>query len=98
MSFTDQKPFVVTEKTYSSFVRLKRRWGCSLCEKKFEVGDTARWVYANSTSGLHTGNFFVCPEHDTPDVLERAKESYETAKRLAKQWGIYGPDWQRDAR
>lgn len=94
-SFTNQKPFVVSKERLEAFTRHRKRFGCVLCSKVFKVGDTARWVYANGTPGLHTGNFFVCEEHDTEDVLERAKESIELATRLAKQWDIYGPDWER---
>lgn len=28
--------------------------------------------------------------------MERAKESLDMAVKLAKQWDIYGPDWERD--
>lgn len=72
-----------------------RRFACSLCGKEFAVGDIAKWVYANSTPGFSAGNFFVCESDNTPDVMERAKASYETAKKLSKQWGIFGPDWQQ---
>lgn len=91
--FTNQKPFQVDAQQAKNFRAGKRRFGCALCEKEFQAGDTVRWVYANGSNGLNTGNFFVCPEHDTPDVLDKAKESFETARKLAKQWGIYGPDW-----
>lgn len=97
MSFTDQKPFTVTDKSLKGFTRYGKRFGCSLCSHDFKEGDVARWVYANSTPGLCTGNFFVCPQHDTVDVLDKAKESFREAVNLAKQWGIYGPDWQKEA-
>lgn len=96
MRFTNQQPFVVTPEHHKNATSHGRRFGCVFCDKKFAPGDTARWVYANGTAGFNAGNFYVCPEHNTPDVLERAKESYATAKKLAKQWGIYGPDWQQD--
>jgi hypothetical protein len=95
MSFTDQKPFVVTRDRLEAFTRHKKRFGCSLCAHDFKEGDTARWVFANG-SNLRSGNFFVCPEHDTPDVLEQGKISFDNAVALSKQWGIYGPDWARD--
>lgn len=94
MPFTDQKPFVVTPEIHRSFNRSRERFCCSLCGKIFQIGETVRWVYANSPKGARCGNFFVCKEHDTPDVLDRAKESFRQAKKLAKQWGVYGPDWQ----
>lgn len=68
MSFADQKPFIVT------FADLKRPWAgkrdgsrfrCYLCLKKFEEGDTARFVL-NAY-----GNFFTCAECDGDDVKER---------------------------
>lgn len=93
-TFTDQKPFVVDADRRSAFTRLKKKFNCSICGKEFEIGDTARWVYANGTNGFHGGNFFVCEADNTPNVLDRAKESFETARKLAKQWGIYGPEWQ----
>ncbi len=95
MSFTNQKPFVLTEELNSGFKRRKSQMlCCALCGHEFEVGETLRWVYGNSTEGFHGGNFFVCEKDDTEDLLLRAKESFDLAKKLAKQWGVYGPDWQ----
>ncbi len=97
MSFTDQKPFVVTEK------QLSQRWGtrtkdgalmCNICGHKFNEGENARWVYANGESSNGSGNFFTCDKCDGPDVLERGRASFAQAKEMAQQWGIYGPDWQ----
>lgn len=79
MSFTDGKPWTVTEDD------MKTRWGgidaraersrfrCLLCGHRFEVGDTARWVYLNSTPGVACGNAFVCSACDGLDVVERIK-------------------------
>lgn len=41
-----------------------------------------------------TGNFHVCAACDGPDneVMRRGTESLKQAIKLAKQWGIYGPD------
>lgn len=94
MSFTNQLPFSVNAGTILGFTRHKKRFGCSLCGHQFESGDTARWVYANGPDGPRCGNFFTCTTCDGPAILERAKESFATAKRLSIQWGIYGPDWQ----
>ena len=90
--FTKEKPFVVTEQ------QVKLKWSgaglkCALCGHKFVAGDTARWVYANSTPGAGCGNFFTCPACDGPDVLTRGIASFNQATELAKRWGIYGPDW-----
>lgn len=97
MSFTDRKPFVVTD--HDAKARRGGDFKCSLCGTLFKSGDTARWVYANGTPGACTGNFFVCVQCDGPDadLIERAKESYHMAVALAKRWNIYGPDWEREA-
>lgn len=93
-SFTDSKPFVVGK----ALVRHKKN--CRLCGHVFAEGDGARWIYCNSTPGQGTGNFFVCSACDDTDenCMAKAKESRALAVRLAKQWGIYGPDWEREAR
>lgn len=95
MSFTDQKPFTVTDKM------LTYTWGggglrCSLCGMKFKSGDVARWVYCNSSPELKCHNFMTCQNCDGEDVAKRGSDSYEKAVSMAKAWGIYGPDWQRD--
>lgn len=96
MSWTDMKAFVVDDRTHQSFKSLKKRFHCSLCGHDFKVGDTARWIYANGTKGS-PGNFFVCSQCDgeTATVIQRGIESRREAVRLAKNWGIYGPDWQQ---
>lgn len=93
------EPFEVSETTLTSFRRVKKRFGCSLCGHEFKAGERARWIYANSTPGQCTGNFFVCFKCDglTTDVLERAKQSLETTVKMARAWGIYGPDWQEQS-
>lgn len=97
MSFTDRKPFTVTEKDVASFSRYKKRFNCRLCGHNFDAGDTARLIYANGAeSPVHCGNFFVCSkcDGDDKDVLQCAKLGFEQAVKLAKQWDIYGPEWQ----
>jgi hypothetical protein len=80
--FTDQKPQTATEND------LKLRWSCGkpgerfrcyLCGHKFQVGDTWRFVYSNSTPGA-TGNFLVCDKCDGPDVLDRWVKHCEAAR------------------
>lgn len=89
------KTFVVTEKQCSV------TWGggfwCKLCGHKFKPGDQARWIFAGHAK---MNNFFVCHSCDLGDeaTIAKAKEEYEKAVELAKRWGIYGPDWQKDAR
>lgn len=79
MSFTDQKPFIVTEE------HTKARWcgycdarmfRCAWCGHKFQVGDTARWVFTNDSEnnarGL-AGNPFICDKCDGPRGVILAK-------------------------
>lgn len=97
MSFTDGKQFTVTSENLATYKRFRKRYGCSLCGHTFKAGDSARWIYANGTPGAVTGNFFVCAGCDiglNAQIIERAKKSLETAKKLARQWDIFGPDWQ----
>lgn len=96
MSFTDRKQFVVTNEHGAALKRSKKRFGCALCDHEFVEGDKARWIYCNSTPGQLTCNFFVCEKDDGSDevVMALAKESFQEAVKLAKRWGIYGPDWQ----
>jgi len=83
------------QKEVDAFKRLKKRFGCALCDKVFEDGDLFRFVYANGTANAHCGNFFVCDKCDGPDVLERGIENYKLAVAGAKRWNIYGPDWMK---
>src|SRR5439155_3536607 len=93
--WTNRKAFTVTHETYAAFNRVKKSFNCKLCGHVFAVGDTARWIYCNSTPGMQTGNFFVCGNCDgtDADVQARAKTDLRFAVTLAKKWGIYGPDW-----
>lgn len=82
MSFTDQKPHIVTN------ADLQAHWGgggpgkrlrCYLCGYKFRLGDTFRWVYTAGRTYLDPDtrrqcgviNFLVCQHCDCPDVLEK---------------------------
>lgn len=99
MSFTNQQPFKVTQQSISGFTSFGRRFNCKLCGHVFALGDMARWVYANGGgSPVRCGNFFVCEKCDGPNdaVLKCAKTGFEQAVKLAKQWEIYGPEWQKD--
>jgi hypothetical protein len=91
MSFIDQKPFTVT----AEHLRLKwpsQGFRCHVCGHKFSVGDTARFVWSRHRTACP--NFFTCVDCDGDDVADRAGDCYRTAVQLARQWGIYGPDWQ----
>jgi len=93
MSITDGKPGVVSQEWVEAWARYKKSGACPLCGKKFVAGDYFRFVYAND--GNHKcANFFVCKDCDGDDVLSRADEMHALAVKLARQWGIYGPDWQ----
>ena len=90
MSFTDQKPWVVTED------QTKLHWGsnklgklrCQLCGHTFKTGDTCRFVFANfENSPFRGGNFFTCAECDSPDVLGKAGKIYEESK--VKCWWLW---------
>ena len=98
MSFTDGKAFRVTQGEFDAFKRLNKHFGCSLCGHEFRVDDSARLIFDNGTPNQGTGNFFVCHKCDEPSdesILAKAKESRAIAVKMAKQWGIYGPDWVR---
>lgn len=92
------KAFTVSQETFDAFSRLKKKFGCKLCGHTFAVGDIGRWIYCNGTPHQTTGNFFVCSKCDEPNevLMPKAKASLQEAIRLAKQWDIYGPDWQSD--
>lgn len=88
MSFTDQKPFAVTEE------HTKARWGgckngkltCGLCGHVFRVGEIARWQFA---SGQGCCNFFVCTLCDKGaefNIAER-KELFAQYETLASILG-----------
>ena len=74
MSFTNRKPFTVTDKMcHQSWSGGKNGiyFRCGLCGHKFKAGDICRWVYMNSTPESHFGNFLVCENCDGPDVKDR---------------------------
>lgn len=74
MSFTDQKPFIVTEdQVHQNWSGGKdgKHFRCGMCGHKFQAGDTCRWVYMNSTPDSHFGNFLVCAECDGPGIQAR---------------------------
>ncbi len=69
MSFTDQKPRIVTKEDLTaawSGYRDGSHFYCSLCGTSFKEGDIWRWVYAGKKTML---NFMVCSSCDNGDVL-----------------------------
>jgi len=93
-----RKLFIVSGEQVEQHRRRKKMWYCQLCDHVFTAGDVARWIYCNSTPGQTTGNFFVCSRCDCGDeiTMAKAKENLDLAIKLAKRWGIFGPDWERD--
>jgi hypothetical protein len=88
VSFTDGKPFVLSQRTVDGFknVRKERDLACEMCGKEFIVGDDMRWVLANSYSPS-TGNFFVCATCDGPDlILRHFRWMLEAATRFRNIW------------
>lgn len=98
MSFTDQKPFTVTDE------HIHARWSgrrvakdatthplfrCAWCGHRFKVGDVARWVFTNcsgeETKGI-SGNPFICAPCDGPrlEILRRLREAHEEFR--AERW------------
>ena len=83
MSFTDQKPFTVTEadtKTNWGGGRNGKYFRCYLCGHKFIAGDIARWI------AHKLGNFMVCQycDKDCPEdkwqILHTAWEGYRNGQ------------------
>lgn len=75
MSFTDQKPFIVTKKI------INQPWGgrsngkhfkCHMCGHKFKIGDIVRWVFTNDIEGAG-GNPLVCKNCDGTNEQVREK-------------------------
>lgn len=85
MSFTDGKPWVVTDKD------CRAKWGgadngkrfrCYLCGHKFVPGDVARWQYTNDTPDAG-GNPMVCKDCDgtKDEIVEKWKAMHAEANR-----------------
>ena len=90
MSFTDQKPFIVTEEICNS------RWSggargkyfrCNLCGHRFVLGDVVRWIYSNHVKGAG-GNPLVCGKCDGPnsEVITKWKKLTEEFKSDKFWW------------
>ena len=84
MSFTDQKPRVVTKEDlvapWSGF-KDGSHFYCYICGYSFEEGDTWRWVYA----GKHRKpNLMVCENCDSDVVLERWDEIWKEWEDLSR--------------
>ena len=101
MSWTNQKPFEVTQDhidaRWSGHKRIYKdyhqKFRCRLCGHKFKVGDTARFVLGKKIS-----NFFVCPDCDGEDVLDRAIAHYEKSKE--EYWYLHEEvkEWIEESR
>ena len=91
MSFTDQKPFLVTQEHLDARwcgerapFAARRHLRCAWCGHRFELGDTARWVYTNGgdeeTKGI-SGNPFICQPCDGPrsEILSKLRSALAEA-------------------
>lgn len=94
MSLFDGKFHVMSKEFIEARIRYKKNCCCALCGCEFKEGDPHKWIYANSTPHAGCGNFMICEKCDGPDALQRGIESCKQATKMAKQWGLYGPDWQ----
>jgi len=86
MSFTDRKPFVVTEEqTHLAWSGKPdgARFRCGCCGYKFRAGNIARWEFTNDTPGA-CGNPFVCQQCDGPKekIVARLRELEELKNRF----------------
>lgn len=76
MSFTDGKPWTVTEEeTHLAWAggANGKYFRCNLCGHRFKAGDRARFQFTNNVPGAG-GNPLVCRNCDGPDVVERWKQ------------------------
>ena len=94
MSWTDGKPFTVTDEMTRVY------WGggpggklaCRLCGHIFRSGEVARFVFVNYTgSRCHFGNFHVCVDCDSPDVVARAADDEEAYRDAQRRFGDLPP-------
>lgn len=90
-SFTKGRPWTVTAEDLKKPWSGKRdgsRFRCVPCGHRFEVGDVARFQWANfKDSPWPGGNFFVCVRCDGPDLLKRMGALWrESRERFAWLW------------
>lgn len=88
MSFTDGKPWVVTDEDVAL------RWGgcsggrlaCGICGHQFNAGETCRWQFAG---GKGVCNFIVCQGCDGPpgELVARRKALFVDYERIKKLCG-----------
>ena len=84
MSFTDQKPRLVTKEDLTapwSGYRDGSHFYCHICGHSFIEGDTWRWIFAGG-KGMH--NLMVCGNCDSDSVLDRWEELYNEWEELSK--------------
>ena len=86
MSFTDQKPHIVTPEDVRapwSGHRNGKRFYCRMCGHQFLVGDSFRWVWAGVLTPARV-NLLVCGKCDGDDVLERYQQWWLDWEYLAQ--------------
>lgn len=84
-NFTKGRPFTVTDHdlTINWGGRGRHGFVCGMCDRYFEVGDRARWVYMSKAP-----NIFVCSSCDGPDVADRFGRRWrEVIAPILRQWG-----------
>jgi hypothetical protein len=84
-------PHVLAEDEVKTWRKVRGRmgkddFGCLLCGRMFQAGDTIRWIYANfKDSPFRYGNFHICSDCDSGDdrdCLERAASAIPTVNRV----------------
>ena len=80
----EQEPFEVTQLDLdTTWGRNGRDFACGFCMRRFELGETIRWV----AMPVEVCNTFVCAEHDGPDVRERFIARWrEVVKPILLRW------------
>ena len=82
MSFTDQKPHLVTEADLHaawSGGKDGKYFRCYLCGHKFVLNDVYRWVQCTN---LGYGNLMVCSSCDCPDVVQKWIDLHKEWEKL----------------
>lgn len=88
MSFTDEKPFRVSQQDIHlpwSGGKGGKYFRCYLCGHKFQAGNIARWQYTNDIPGAG-GNPMVCEKCDgtKEQIIAKWKQMHTEAKE--KMW------------
>jgi hypothetical protein len=92
MSFTNGKPFVVSEEMVATYKRFQtHELICAWCGRGLSAGDSARFVITNTgekeTEGL-CGNPFICSACDGPrlEILDRLRATMVLFNQPSFRW------------